>query len=59
MSLAEVLIRPLENNSNVVTIRVKDNCDGGAMHNRPYIISDQNLPVLVRQLAIHTNVSSF
>uniref|UniRef100_T2MFF0 Tuberin n=1 Tax=Hydra vulgaris TaxID=6087 RepID=T2MFF0_HYDVU len=57
MSLAEILIRPLDYNSNVVTIRIKDNCDAGVMHNHPFIISDQNLPVLVRQLAINTNVS--
>ncbi|XP_047125986.1 tuberin isoform X2 [Hydra vulgaris] len=57
MSLAEILIRPLDYNSNVVTIRIKDNCDAGVMHNHPFIISDQNLPVLVRQLAINTNMA--
>ena len=57
--MAEILIRPLEYSGNMVVIRVKDKSDGGVLDTRPHVISDCNLAVLVRQLAIHTNVWNF
>jgi len=55
-NLAEIIIKPLEYSSNKVTVR-KKTVEGGVTNAQPYIISDGNLPMLVRKLAIHTNMA--
>jgi len=55
-NLAEIIIKPLEYSSNKVIVR-KKTVEGGVTNAQPYIISDGNLPMLVRKLAIHTNMA--
>lgn len=52
---AEIVVRPLEYESNMVFVRFKETIDG--LNQAPKIVSDVNLSVLVRQLAIHTNMA--
>ena len=56
-NFAEVLIKPVDNNSNLVCVRVKEDIKDIVTNTGPHVISDANLPILVKQLAIHTNVS--
>ena len=56
-NFAEVLIKPLDYDSNLVTVRVKEDLKDVVTNTGPHVISDLNLPILVRQLSIHTNVS--
>ena len=58
-NFAEVVIRPLDYNSNLVTVRMKEDLGNVVTNTGPHVISDDNLPILVRQLAVHTNVSPF
>ena len=56
-NFAEVLIKPLDNASNMVTVRFKDELKDLLTDIGPRVISDDNLPRLVRQLVVHINVS--
>eukprot|EP00794_Sanderia_malayensis_P008867 gene8867-9816_t len=57
-NFAEVLIKPLDYESNLVVVRVKDELKDVVTNTGPHVISDSNLPILVRQLAIHTNMAT-
>jgi tuberous sclerosis 2 len=53
-----VVVTPMGHGTNHVTVKIKDDLTehlGASQVTR--IISDQNLPTLVRQLALHANVS--
>jgi len=55
-----VVVTPMGHGTNQVTVKIKDDLTehlGSAQVTR--IISDQNLPTLVRQLALHANVNKF
>lgn len=56
---ANIIIQPLDHNTNKVTVKAKEEVREFIEHNGPKIISDQNLGVLARQLALHSNVSIF
>ena len=58
-NFAEVVIKPLDYNSNLVSVRVKEELRNVVTNTGPHVISDDNLPILVRQLAVHANVSLF
>jgi len=52
-----VVVTPMGHGTNHVTVKIKDDLTehlGASQVTR--IISDQNLPTLVRQLALHANV---
>jgi len=57
-NFAEVLIKPLDNASNMVTVRFKDELKDLLTDIGPRVISDDNLPRLVRQLVVHINMAS-
>lgn len=52
-----VVIQPLDHGTNQVTVQVKEELVKHIRHSEPKIISDQNLAILSRQLALHANVS--
>lgn len=51
------MIKPLDYSSNLVSVRMKEELGNVVTNTGPHVISDLNLPILVRQLAVHTNVS--
>lgn len=52
-----VIIQPLDHGTNQVTVQARDDLAEHIGHSEPKIISDQNLGILSRQLALHANVS--
>ena len=60
-NFVEIVIKPLDNESNVITVSVKDELkDILTDTNRgPRVVSDKNLATLVRHIALHVNVSDF
>ncbi|XP_066913474.1 tuberin-like [Clytia hemisphaerica] len=52
---AEIVIRPVEYANNVVYVRLKQNSKIICLNSQT--ISDSNLAILVRQMAIHTNMA--
>lgn len=52
-----IIIEPLDFNTNRVTVKAREDLAEHIGHSEPKIISDQNLSILTRQLAIHANVS--
>lgn len=57
-NFAEVVIKPLDNASNMVMLRFKDELKDLLTDTGPRVISDANLPRLVRQLVVHINMAS-
>ena len=57
----EIVIKPLDNESNVVCLNVKDELKDILANTNygPRVISDKNLPALVRHTALHVNVSFY
>lgn len=53
------MIQPLDHGTNQVTVQVKEELAKHIRHSEPKIISDQNLAILSRQLALHANVGSW
>ncbi|XP_017881114.1 tuberin isoform X2 [Ceratina calcarata] len=53
-----VVIQPLDHGTNQVTVQVKEELAKHIRHSEPKIISDQNLAILSRQLALHANLAS-
>lgn len=53
-----VVIHPIDQNSNFVNIKTKPELTELFKHSSPKIISNQNLPILARQLALHANLAS-
>uniref|UniRef100_A0A8B9HRP2 Tuberin n=1 Tax=Astyanax mexicanus TaxID=7994 RepID=A0A8B9HRP2_ASTMX len=56
-NFVEVLIKPLDFESNLVTLQCRRDLEGLVDTTVAKIVSDQNLPLLVRQMALHANVS--
>lgn len=56
----EIVIKPLDNESNIVRLNVKDELKDILVNTNygPRVISDKNLPTLVRHMALHVNVRS-
>lgn len=50
------MIQPLDHGTNQVTVQARENLTELIGHSEPKIISDQNLAILSRQLALHANV---
>lgn len=53
-----VVIQPLDHGTNRVTVQAREELAEHIGHSEPKIISDQNLAILARQLALHANVSN-
>lgn len=53
-----VIIQPLDHNTNQVTVKTKEDLAEHIGHSEPKIVSDQNLAILARQLALHANLAS-
>lgn len=52
-----VVIQPLDHGTNQVMVQAREELAEHIGHSEPKIISDQNLAILSRQLALHANVS--
>lgn len=50
------MIQPMDLGSNKVTVKAKDELADHIGHSEQKIVSDENLPILARQLALHVNV---
>lgn len=59
-NFVEIVIKPFDNESNVITVNIKDELkDILTDTNRgPRVVSDKNLATLVRHIAVHVNVST-
>ncbi|XP_012271509.1 tuberin isoform X2 [Orussus abietinus] len=53
-----VVIQPLDHGTNQVIVQAKEELAKHIGHSEPKIISDQNLAILARQLALHANLAS-
>ncbi|XP_043279652.1 tuberin isoform X2 [Venturia canescens] len=53
-----VIIQPLDHGTNQVTVQAREELAEHIGHSEPKIISDQNLAILSRQLALHANLAS-
>lgn len=53
-----VIIEPLDHGSNQVTVKVREELVEHVGNSEPKIVSDQNVAVLARQLALHANLAS-
>lgn len=51
------MIQPLDHGTNQVTVQAREELAEHIGHSEPKIISDQNLAILSRQLALHANVN--
>ena len=52
------MIEPLDHRTNRVIVKAKPVLADQIGHTEPKIVSDQNLPIMARQLALHSNVSN-
>ncbi|KAI4888096.1 hypothetical protein NFI96_017162 [Prochilodus magdalenae] len=57
-NFVEVLIKPLDYESNLVTLQCRRDLEGLVDTTVAKIVSDRNLPLLVRQMALHANMAS-
>ncbi|KAJ1527617.1 hypothetical protein ONE63_007580 [Megalurothrips usitatus] len=57
-SYACVEIQPLDHGSNQVTLRTRDELTELGLTGEPRVVSDLNLGILARQLALHANLAS-
>ncbi|KAJ8945060.1 hypothetical protein NQ314_009327 [Rhamnusium bicolor] len=57
-NFAAVIIQPLDHNTNRVVVKVKDELTELVGIREPKIVSDQNVAILARQLALHANLAS-
>ncbi|KTF89568.1 hypothetical protein cypCar_00037671, partial [Cyprinus carpio] len=55
-NFVEVLIKPLDYESNLVTLQCRKDLEGLVDTSVAKIVSDRNLPLLVRQMALHANL---
>lgn len=56
-NFASIIVQPLDHNTNKVTVKVKEELADLIGNCEPNIVSDQNVSILARQLALHANVS--
>lgn len=52
------MVEPLEHGINQVMVKAKEELVEHIGHSEPKIVSDQNVALLARQLALHANVSN-
>ncbi|XP_048407710.1 tuberin isoform X2 [Stegostoma tigrinum] len=57
-NFVEIIIKPLDFESNLVTLQARKDMEGLVDTNVARIVSDKNLPLLVRQMALHANMAS-
>ncbi|XP_030635346.1 tuberin [Chanos chanos] len=57
-NFVEVVIKPLDYESNLVTLQCRKDLEGLVDTSVAKIVSDRNLPLLVRQMALHANMAS-
>ncbi|XP_048871458.1 tuberin isoform X1 [Brienomyrus brachyistius] len=57
-NFVEVIIRPLDYESNLVTLQCRKDLEGLVDTSVAKIVSDRNLPLLVRQMALHADMAS-
>ncbi|XP_017770423.1 PREDICTED: tuberin [Nicrophorus vespilloides] len=57
-NFANVIIQPLDQNTNRVTVKVKEELSNLIGNTETRIVSDQNVAILSRQLALNTNLAS-
>uniref|UniRef100_A0A6Q2XR85 Tuberin n=1 Tax=Esox lucius TaxID=8010 RepID=A0A6Q2XR85_ESOLU len=57
-NFVEVVIKPLDYESNLVTLQCRKDLEGLVDTSVMKIVSDRNLPLLVRQMALHANMAS-
>ncbi|XP_053085916.1 tuberin isoform X3 [Pangasianodon hypophthalmus] len=57
-NFVEVVIKPLDYESNLVTLQCRRDLEGLVDTTVAKIVSDRNLPLLVRQMALHANMAS-
>ncbi|XP_041961436.1 tuberin isoform X1 [Alosa sapidissima] len=57
-NFVEVVIKPLDYDSNLVTLQCRKDLEGLVDTSVAKIVSDRNLPLLVRQMALHANMAS-
>ncbi|XP_050296204.1 tuberin isoform X2 [Anthonomus grandis grandis] len=58
-NFASIIIQPLDHNINRVVVKIKDELkDLAAIGSEAKVVSDQNVAILARQLAIHANLAS-
>ncbi|MBN3322380.1 TSC2 protein, partial [Atractosteus spatula] len=57
-NFVEVIIKPLDYESNLVTLQCRKDLEGLVDTTVAKIVSDRNLPLLVRQMALHANMAS-
>ncbi|ELT92478.1 hypothetical protein CAPTEDRAFT_148419 [Capitella teleta] len=53
-----VVVTPLDHNMNYITVQTKDNVEDIIGHTDTKIVSDANVAVLVRQMALHADLAS-
>lgn len=57
-NFASIIIQPLDHNINRVVVKIKDDLkDLAVVGNDAKVVSDENVAILARQLALHANVS--
>uniref|UniRef100_A0A8C4WWL8 Tuberin n=1 Tax=Eptatretus burgeri TaxID=7764 RepID=A0A8C4WWL8_EPTBU len=57
-NFVEIIIKPLDYESNLVTIQARKELEGLIDTSVVKIVSDRNLSLLVRQMALHANMAS-
>ncbi|XP_033630704.1 tuberin-like [Asterias rubens] len=57
-NFAEIVIEPLDSESNLVTVQAKPDLEAMIGSRGPRMITNKNLPLLVRQMALHANLAS-
>ncbi|KAF5895662.1 tuberin isoform X1, partial [Clarias magur] len=57
-NFVEVVVKPLDYESNLVRLQCRRDLEGLVDTTVAKIVSDQNLPLLVRQMALHANMAS-
>ncbi|XP_066546134.1 tuberin isoform X3 [Amia ocellicauda] len=57
-NFVEVIVKPLDYESNLVTLQCRKDLEGLVDTSVAKIVSDKNLPLLVRQMALHANMAS-
>uniref|UniRef100_A0A3Q1EQU2 Tuberin n=1 Tax=Acanthochromis polyacanthus TaxID=80966 RepID=A0A3Q1EQU2_9TELE len=57
-NFVEVIIKPLDYECNLVTLQCRKDLEGLVDTTVVKIVSDRNLPLLVRQMALHANMAS-
>ncbi|CAH0564266.1 unnamed protein product [Brassicogethes aeneus] len=57
-NFAAIVIQPLDHNTNRVVVKVKDKLKNFISISEPKLVSDQNVAILARQLALHCNLAS-